>query len=292
MTAPVPRFRVRGAVTDDATDAGAILRAAFAKAAALFPEPAGMTAAAFDVQLQTGRSFLVAEAGERLVGILRHREDEGIAWFDLLASSVPGAGRALVRAIGRHAQDAGIRLVRARVPDEDRLLDFFGRLGYLTVGREGGKGGDPAWLTVERRLPLLTVREQRRADATSIAVLTGDDPWRYEQGPRPGCFVAADGDRVVGFVAVRDRQGGTAAMTVPVLLAGYERRRLELWMIGRAVTYADTNGFHTVELPATPATDALRRDLEDAFWFHEAAEPERYVRRLRPEAIEDDLEAR
>ncbi|MGE5597484.1 MAG: hypothetical protein ACM3S1_15770 [Hyphomicrobiales bacterium] len=109
---------------------------------------------------QTGSRFLVAVAGERLAGLVRWWDDEGIAWLDTLASGVPGAGRELVRAVGRAAQDAGLRLVRLRAPEDGPLPDYFGRLGYRPIGRERADDGVPL-LLMERRLPLLTVREQR-----------------------------------------------------------------------------------------------------------------------------------
>lgn len=185
------------------------------------------------VLAQTGSHVLVAATGEEVAGLVRWWERDGIAWFDLLAAIVPGAGRELVRAAGRAAQDAGLRLVRTKVPEDSRLPGYFGRLGYGPVSREGHESG-AAWLVLERRLPLLTVREQRRADAAAIGALSGEDAWVYEQGHRPGAFVLSDGDLVAGFITVRDGGGGVAEIRPPVLLRRYEGRGLELWMLERA----------------------------------------------------------
>ena len=211
------------------------------------------------MRMQTGEAFLLAECDGDVVGVVRRSEEEGIASFDLLASCEAGAGRALVRAVEARAQDGGLRLVRARLPDEPRLADYFAALGYLPIGRanEAFGGEQVAILTVERRLPLLTVREQRRSDADAIASLAGEDPWPFEQGPRPGWFVASDGDRVVGVIQARDTGGGLAAIREPALAAGYEGRGLDAWMVERAADYAGTHGSHTAELPLTEATAPL-----------------------------------
>ncbi|MCK9519579.1 MAG: hypothetical protein M0R74_11230, partial [Dehalococcoidia bacterium] len=217
---------------------------------------------------QTGHRILVAEHDGAVAGFVRWWDHEGIAWFDLLASSVPCAGRELVRAVGRAAQDAGIRLARATIPDDDVYAEYFGRLGYLPVARAPLPGGEPG-LVVERRLPLLTVREQRRDDAHAIAALAGEDPWVFEQGSRPGWFVASDGDAVVGVISVRDAGAGVAEIRPPVLDPAYRGRGLEVWMVERAGLYAETNGFHTGRIAAAPELEPLRRDLEDRRWFHE-----------------------
>lgn len=226
--------------------------------------------------MQTGNAFLVAEVDGEVRALVRIWDDEGIAWFDLLASDFPGAGRALVGAIERGAQDRGLRLARTRIPEEEILIDYFARRGYTGILREGEN--DAALLVIEKRLPLLTVREQRRSDAEAIARLTGEDPWFFEQMPRPGWFVASDGDRVVGVISVRDGGGGLAQLREPVLLPGYEGRGLEAWMIDRAAYYAETNGYHTAEVPLTPRTRPLQRALEDRRW---SAERDAFVRRFR-----------
>ena len=239
--------------------------------------------------MQTGEAFLLAERdGGDVVGVVRRSEDEGIAGFDLLASREAGAGRALVRAVEARAQDGGLRLVRARLPDETRLADYFAALGYLPIGRanEAFRGDQVAILTVERRLPLLTVREQRRSDADAIAALAGEDPWPFEQGTRPGWFVASDGDRVVGVIQARDTGGGLAAIREPVLAAGYEGRGLDAWMVERAADYAGTHGSHTAELPLTERTAPLQRLLEDRGWDLERG-ADHYVKRLSGQLRED-----
>lgn len=235
---------------------------------------------------QTGHRILVATHNDEPVGFVRWWDEEGVAWFDLLASVRPGAGRELVRAVGRAAQDAGLRLARTVIPEETIFEEYFGRLGYFPIARQPLPGGSPG-LVVERRLPLLTVREQRRSDAAAIGDLTGEDPWIFEQGTRPGWFVASDGDRVVGVIAARDAGGGVANLRPPVLLSEYEGRGLELWMIERAGLYAETNGFHTARVPATDELDALRRDLEDSRWFREeTADGPAYVRRFTGDRLE------
>lgn len=233
--------------------------------------------------LQTGAAFLLAEDDAGIAGAVRWREEEGVAWFDLLRSLEPPAGAELVRAVGRRAQDRGLRLARCRAPDTPGMAAYFARLGYLPVGRERAEDGG-ALLVLERRLPLLTVREQRRGDAAAIARLTGADPWPFAQGARPGWFVAADGERVVGVIGVRDAGAGVAELAEPVVEAGYEGRGLEVWMAERAREWAQTNGFHTCVLPATPRMRALRRALEDRLWQLEGG---RFVH-TRPRAAEGD----
>jgi len=233
---------------------------------------APMDAAAFELMAQTGHAFLVAVGGDVIHGAVRFHDDDGIAWLDLLVADVPGVGRRLMRAVETGAQDRGLRLVRVRVPEDSRLPNVFGRWGYLPVAREPGP-----LLVLEKRMALLTVREQRRGDAAAIATLTGEDPWVFEQGARPGWFVAADGDRVVGAINVRDAGGGVAEFREPSLLEPYQGRGIEVWMIERSAIYAETNGFHTAELPLTPRTDAHRKALEDRFWERGS---DRYVRRF------------
>ena len=282
------RFAVRAADSDDAPELAELLAEAFAGSDACFPEPEPPSAADLAVRMQTGEAFLLAERGDWVVGTVRHTEDEGIASFDLLASGEAGAGRALIRAIEARAQDGGLRLVRARLPDDPRLADYFSALGYLPIARanEAFRGEPLSVLTVERRLPLLTVREQRRSDASAIEALAGEDPWPFEQGHRPGWFVAADGARVVGVIQARDTGGGLSAIREPVLAAGYEGRGLDAWMVERAADYAGTHGSHTAELPLTERTAPLQRLLEDRGWDLERGS-DRYVKRLGGQLLED-----
>lgn len=261
-------FVVRDATPDDGAPVASLYRAAFA-GLAYAPADAerASIASGFELMLQTGSAFLVASTGDRPSGAVRWWQEEGICWFDLLASVRPGAGRALTRAVDQRAQDLGLRLVRTRIPDVRRMADAFGRWGYLPVSRVRGEAHDT--LELEKRVPLLTVREQRRSDAAAMAALANLDPWPFEQGARPGWFVLADGDRVSGVVSVRDLKGGAAEIATPVLAPGYDRRGLDLWMLERAATWASTNGYHTI---STLATDGLRtreRDLEDRRWFRE-----------------------
>ncbi len=281
-------FAVRAADSDDAPELAELLAEAFAGSSACYPEPEPPSEADLAVRMQTGEAFLLAERDDWVAGAVRRSEDEGIASFDLLASRAAGAGRALVRAVEARAQDGGLRLVRARLPDETRLADYFAALGYLPIGRanEEFRGEQLAVLTVERRLPLLTVREQRRSDADAIATLADEDPWPFEQGTRPGWFVASDGDRVVGVIQARDTGGGMAAIREPVLAAGYEGRGLDAWMVERAADYAGTHGSHTAELPLTETTAPLQRLLEDRGWDLERGS-DRYVKRLSGQLRED-----
>ena len=280
-------FAIRAADADDAPELAELLAEAFAGSDACYPEPKPPAEADLAVRMQTGEAFLLAERAGQVAGAVRRSEDEGIAAFALLASRAAGAGRSLVRAVEARAQDGGLRLVRARLPDEPRLADYFAALGYLPIGRanEPFRGGTLAVLTVERRLPLLTVREQRREDADAIAALAGEDPWPFEQGHRPGWFVASDGDRVVGVIQARDAGGGLAAIREPVLAAGYEGRGLDAWMVERAADHAGTHGSHTAELPLTERTAPLRRLLEERGWDLERG-ADRYVKRLS--AVRED----
>ncbi len=279
-TRRVPRFNFRLANTEDGPAAAALYARSGLRNA---PRSAGE----FERMTQVGHAFLVAEADGQLAGIVRFHDEEGITWFDLLAAAVPGAGRALIGAVTRGAQDRGIRLARTRVPDRWPLPEYFARQGFLAIGHEAdAETGEPL-LLVERRLPLLTVREQRRADATVIGEMTGEDPWVFEQGARPGWFVASDGDRVVGVIACRDAGGGLARIDEPVLRDEYRGRKLEVWMVERAALYAETNGYHTAELPAAPSLEGLRKDLEDRSWYRDG---ERYIRTFRepPSQFDDE----
>jgi GNAT superfamily N-acetyltransferase len=52
-----------------------------------------------------------------------------------------------------------------------------------------------------------------------------------------------------------------------VLAEPYRGRGLEPWMLTRAATWAATNGFHTVAVPAALVDRVPERDLEDLGWF-------------------------
>jgi GNAT superfamily N-acetyltransferase len=266
---------IRAATTDDAP-ALAVLYAGAKRDMLGAGRPA--SPGDFERLMQTGSAFLVAEAGDGSIqGAVRFRDDDGIAGFDLLCAARAGVGRALVRKVETGAQDRGIRLVRLKALAASRLPLLFERWGYRPIGHAKGEDGSNE-LVMERRLALLTVREQRREDADAIGRVAGIDPWVFEQGARPGWFVAADGDRVVGVINIGDAGGGLAAISVPVLLDDYLGRGLEVWMVERAATYAETNGYHTAELPVEPRTDVVRKPLEDRFWYRDAA---RYIRRFR-----------
>lgn len=256
-------FAFRLATADDSAVVAALYRRS-----GLADAPAAD--ALFQVMIQTGNAFLVAESGEAVVGAIRFRDEDGIGWFDLLVSNRAWAGVELVRAVERLFQDRGLRLSRAYCPDQGILPDYFSKLGYLPIGRRTSEYGRPE-LLLERRLPLLTVREQRRADAAAIGELTDEDPWVFEQGARPGWFVAADGDRVVGVTQVADNGRGLARIRPPILASGYSGRSLELWMLERATTYAETNGYHTAEVDAVPSLDVVRKGMEDRYWVRDAS---------------------
>jgi len=274
----ISQFEVRNAAAEDAPALAALYQGSGI---------AGAPAGAGDVArlLQTGHAFLVAVTDGAIEGAVRVHDEDGICWFDLLAARRAGAGRALVRGIGRAAQDRGLRLVRAHVPDDWLLLEYFARLGFRPVGREAAADGGPAVYTIERRVPLLTVREQRRADADAIEALTGADPWPFTQGTRPGWFVAADGDRVVGVISCADGGGGLARVSAPMLAGGYGGRGLDVWMAERAALYAQTNGYHTAEMPFDARTASIRKPLEDRFWYLDGA---RFVRVLAERRADDE----
>lgn len=236
---------------------------------------------------QTGHAFLVAESGGEPAGAVRFRDEEGIGWFDLLVADEVWAGTALVRAVERGAQDRGTRIVRCHCPDHAIFADYFSWLGYLPIGRNVNEAGDPE-LLLERRLPLLTVREQRRADAEAIGQLTGEDPWVFEQGARPGWFVAADGDRIVGVLQVADGGKGLARISVPLLKSSHRGRALELWMIDRAATYAETNGYHTAEVEADPSLEDVGKGLEDRYWTRDGRTWRRVFFTPKTDEDEDD----
>jgi len=268
----VSRFIVRVAAPEDARDAAALLAGAFAGREHLLPG-GSIDEAGFQRLIQTGSEVLVAEEAGVIRGTVRRWHDDGIAWFDLLASVRPGAARALVTAVEKWAQDQGFRLVRTRIPDEGPLPDLVARWGYVGYSRETADAAGRAapMLGMEKRLPLLTVREQRRADAQALGEITGRDPWFFEQEARPGWFVASDGERIVGAVWVRDLGAGQAEIAAPVLAEEYRGRNLELWMIDRASQYAETRGFHTASLSAVGVSKRLDRDLEGRYWHRDGA---------------------
>tara|TARA_Y100000588_G_scaffold316426_1_gene344994 strand:- start:2287 stop:3153 length:867 start_codon:yes stop_codon:yes gene_type:complete len=282
------RFTIRAADSDDAAMLAGLLAEAFANSIACYPETMPPSEADLALRMQTGEAFVLAESEDKAVATVQRSEKEGIANFSLLASFEAGAGRALIRRIEAQAQDHGLRLVRAMIPDEPRLANYFSALGYLPIGRknEEFRGELIPILTLERRLPLLTVREQRRSDADAIAALAEEDPWPFEQGSRPGWFVAADGDRVVGVIQARDVGSGLAAIREPVLATGYEGRGLDTWMVERAADYAGTHGSHTAELPLTKYTSPLRRQLEAQGWDLEQGS-DRYVKQLSGQLHDD-----
>jgi hypothetical protein len=41
-------------------------------------------------------------------------------------------------------------------------------------------------------------------------------------------------------------------------------------MVARASSYAETNGFHSAEMPRDFSLDAVAKGLEDAYWIREA----------------------
>lgn len=272
---------VRPFRVEDAPDVARLLAAAFGGFEDEFPGAKEALARGPELLAQTGARLLVAGTDEGAVGVVRWTHDEGVGLFDLLCASRPGAGRMLVRAVERAAQDAGIRFLRCAIPVREAILeDYFARLGYHTVSRTGG--GAPQ-LTLERRLPLLTVREQRRSDAEAIGELTGEDPWPFEQGHRPGWFVLADGERVAGAVTLRTARDGRATLTPPWLLPEYRGRGLELWMAERALGYAATNGMLSVSLAVTRELEAYERSFEDRRWFRKN---DVFVRDLNDEEFE------
>ncbi|MCZ2112195.1 MAG: GNAT family N-acetyltransferase [Dehalococcoidia bacterium] len=275
-------FHVRAATPDDAAAVAAI----YARQGHELPG-APATPGGFERLIQTGHAFLVAERTGHPSGAVRWWDDDGIAWLDLLVAAKPGAGPALIHAVERRAQDRGLRLARMRVPETGRISGCLARWGYLPISRERGEwaGAPEPLLVLEKRLALLTVREQRRSDAPAIGMLTGEDPWTFEQGARPGWFVAADGDRIVGVISVRDAGAGLAHITEPVLRDGYGGRNLDAWMVDRCATYAETHGYHTAELPLAETTRHLRRALEDRSWDVDGA---RYIRRFRNPTPDDE----
>lgn len=273
----MPRFRVRPLRPDDAAAAGSLVDEAFSGFEDDFPGSDEALRRGLLVLTQTGSRVLVAEDALGLAGVVRWWDDDGIAWFDLLTAAAAWAGRALLREVERSAQERGLRLVHIRIP-AGPLEDYFWRAGYREVGREGRH------LLLERRLPLLTVRPQRKADAPGIAALTGADPWPFEQAARPGWFVLADGERIAGTAAVREVSPGRAAVHSIALDEAHQGRGIEVWMLERAAEWAETHGAFAIETEAALIPPALERDLEDRGWFPEDG---RYVRRSPGEAPAD-----
>jgi hypothetical protein len=263
------RHRVRAFQPDDAACVDDLWRQAFAGFEQEYSGAEEALAMGAARLAATGWKIFVAESRRSggCTGAVRWWDVEGVGWFDLLVAAEPFAGRDLVREAERWSQQRGLRFLRAQVPPEPGLAAYFSFLGYREVGveRDGVR-------TLERRLPLLTVREQRRGDAEAIAALTGADSWPFEQGHRPGWFVLADGERVVGAVAAREGAYGEAVVETLALAEDYRDRRLEPWMIARAGTWAATNGFHTVRIPADLVAPALERDLEEIGYFADGPE--------------------
>ncbi len=277
-------FEVRQATQDDAPGIAAISRESPDEGAAeLFDDWADDAGVAR--MLQTGHDVTVAERDGEVAAFAEWREDEGVAWCERVASAVPGAGRVLVRAFGRRAQDGGLRLVRSHVPEGTLLEDYFAWLGYLPISRETRDGHE--WVVVERRVPLLTVREQRRSDAAVIANMTGEDPYAFEMLMKGGCFVAADGDRVVGVTWVSDAGAGAGRVAGPWLDDAYRGRGLEAWMLERLAYHGEHSGYHTVSVADSPALEGLQRDLEDRRWFRDGRE---YVKRLGGNTLSREME--
>jgi GNAT superfamily N-acetyltransferase len=264
-------FQVRPFQPDDAAAVDDLWRSAFSGFEAEFPgaeDALGLGAARMAA---TGARILVAiDAAGGCVGAVLWGTDEGIGAVSLLVSAGWFAGRDLVREVERRAQRAGLRVLRATTPPEPALADYAWFLGYREVAR------DARSVTFERRLPLLTVREQRRTDAEGIAHVAGVDPWPFEQGARPGWFVLADGDRITGVASVKEESFGVAVIDTLVLEDAYRGRDIETWMLVRAGDWAATHGFHTVSAPVALLEGVAERDLEDIGWFRDGA---RYVRR-------------
>ena len=263
-----PSLETRPARPEDALAADKLLHAAFDGREGLIAGTREVLAEGVATLLQTGHAFLLAEHEGRLAGLVRWREREGVLWFDLLAAALPGAGRELVRALEQLAQDHGWRSVRSLVPEGSALEDLARWWGYFPVGGETPPGL-ATQVVYERRLPLLTVRAQRRSAAAAIAALTGEDPWPFEQGVRPGWFVLADGDRVAGAISGRVGRDGVAQIREPAVAATHLGRGLEVWMVGRVALWASTEGAHRAIVTATPALERYTRAFEDQRWQRE-----------------------
>ena len=109
-------FTVRRFAAEDAPAADAILRAAFDGCEAEYPEATAAAARGLAMLAQTGHNLLVAEAGRRLAAVVRWRAEDGVATIDLLASGIPGAGRALLRGVERTLQEHAVRYAASPRP--------------------------------------------------------------------------------------------------------------------------------------------------------------------------------
>jgi len=260
-------FLVRPAEPPDAAAAAAVLREAYG--GDLDGCPAAAEAADAErlaVLIQTGSTVLVAEDAGAIAGVVAWHHEDGSAVIDFLASVRPRAGRALLRTVERRAQDRGLRLARIAVVEGSRAEAAFAFWGYTPVARRSD--GPRPLLVLERRLPLLTVREVRRSDAEALAALTGRDPWFFAALAPPGWYAAADGERVVGAVWA-ERRGSSWQVGGPLLLEAYRGRGLEVWMLERAAQYAAMHGAQHIRAAASPLLTPLARDLEDRGWRRE-----------------------
>ncbi len=260
-------FIVRQAEPADAPAAAAVIREAYGEL--LQACPAADEAAEAErlaMLIQTGAAVLIAEGARAVAGVASWRVDDGAAWVDFAASVRPMAGRALVRTIERRAQDRGLRLARIAVVEGSRAEAAFLFWGYTPVARR--EGAKRPLLVLERRLPLLTVREVRRSDAEAVAALTGRDPWFFAELARPGWYAAADGERVVGAVWAERREAGWR-VGGPVLREEYRGRGLELWMLERVAQYSAMHGARHIAVAASPLLVPLARELEDRGWQRE-----------------------
>jgi hypothetical protein len=79
--------------------------------------------------------------------------------------------------------------------------------------------------------------------------------------------VLADGATVSGVVAVGESGFGEATVHTLVFAHRYRDRRLEPWMLERAGSWAETNGYHTVSVAASLVEACPERLLEDYGWF-------------------------
>ncbi len=256
---------MRGATLDDvpalaeliSTAYGDLLHAYHAAAEAADPRQLALL-------LQTGAEMLVAEDGRGLAGTVRWWREEGVAWFDLLASVRPGAGRALVRAVERLAKEIGLRVSRAAVLEGTRAERAFLFWGYHPVQRRQEQGR--SFLVMERRLPLLTVREARREDADVLSQLTGRDSWFFATMRPPGWYVAADGDTIVGVCWVERGSGSTWSVGGLVVLPEHEGRGLEAWLLEWAAFFAATHGAEYLRAPRSPLLERHAPELEAHGW--------------------------
>lgn len=175
---------------------------------------------------QTGSTYLVAERSGVVAGVVRTWEVDGSLVAGSLAATVGNAGRALVEAAERLAQDRGLRWVRIPFAEECGVLPLVQRWGYQLVSRERrATAGGTQWtrLVGEKRLRLLTVRPARRGDEDALEALG------ITSG-LPSVTVAVDGERIVGAGYVMLRGQVEAELILPVVAPGYESRGLEAWV--------------------------------------------------------------